>query len=393
MSKAKPKIIINSNPNHYDLNFDQINDDLPLAQAFFELLTNAFDSVKGDLNLVSIEVVHSNEIIIHDQGPGIMRQHLRFSRTNHQSNETGRFGIGLKDALAIIVNNGGNIKIESKHLLVNKLVRRAKEGYQEETYHASIVKHDPEMIGTRITVTAIGSEVALEEAKDRLIYYYPEEHLFTCPKGEIYVNNGESYQFYRGVLTCEGAKSLYTYNVYQNLSTEKIVTRDRTKLSKDALNQQISTILLKVPDDSELLVPLLEAYKAKTKYIEFKYKPVRDKLDNIIKNQQADNIERLPNGLQAVIIEPTPNEQKRIDQLFASTGFNYVVVSKFISRYNTQIESVIVELDIYLLRDILNLKRGQLAKHLGSLFIKETITFENDYPIRDVMVDIVEALT
>lgn len=391
--KPKPRIIIKS--NYYDLNFDQVNDDLPLSQAFFELLSNAFDAVKGDVNKVDIEIVNSSEIIIHDQGTGIMRQHLRFSRTNHVPKETGRFGIGLKDALSIIVNYGGNIKIESKHVKINKLVRRAKEGYEEESWHALISNHDPNIIGTKITINVIGAEAALEEAKDRLIYYYPENLLFTCPKGEIYVNNGENYQFYRGVLTCEGAKSYYTYNVYENIQIEKLVTRDRTKLSKNALNKIIMTILLKVPDDDELLKPLIDAYKKNSKgYIEFSYKEVREKLNEIIANELSDNVERLSNDYQVVIVEPTPKEQKRIKQLFDCTGYQYIIVSEFIGKH--VITSCIIDLDIYILRDQFNLGRGQLAKYLGNLFINENIPFHVegvDYPIRDLMVDIVESLT
>lgn len=393
--RAKPKIIVNS--EYYDLNFDQINDELPLSQALFELLTNAFDAVGGNKDLVNIEVVHNNEIIITDQGSGIMRQHLRFSRTKHSSKDTGRFGIGLKDALSIIVNNNGNIKIESKHVKINKLVRRAKAGYDEETWQAAIGIASPDIIGTKITVNAINAAIAIEEAKNRLVYYYSENLLFSCPKGEIYINNGSNSQYYRGVLTCEGAESIYTYNVYQNITIDKQVNRDRTKLSKNALNEQIANIILKVPDDNPLLRPLVIEYKKNpAKFIDYRYAKVKSKLDNIIIDEQKIQIVKLSNGYSAVIADPTPKERKRLDELSNCTGLSYFIVTEFINNKNkVKINSYlnINDHEVYILRDALNVGKGLLAKHLGKLFVDNNLEFENDYPIRDLMVDIVETLT
>lgn len=393
--RAKPKIIVNS--EYYDLNFDQINDDLPLSHALFELLTNAFDAVGGNKDLVNIEVVHNNEVIITDQGPGIMRQHLRFSRTKHSSKDTGRFGIGLKDALSIIVNNNGNIKIESKNVKINKLVKRVKNGYDEETWHADIGIASPDIIGTKITVNAINVAIAIEEAKNRLVYYYSENLLFSCPKGEIYANNGNHSQYYRGVLTCEGAESIYTYNVYQNITIDKQINRDRTKLSKNALNEQIANIILKVPDDHPLLRPLVIEYKKNpAKFIDYRYAKVKSKLDNIIIDEQKVQMVKLPNGYSAVIADPTPKERKRLDELTGCTGLQYIIVSEFITNKNgVKINSYFNTDDheIFILRSAFNVGKGLLAKHLGKLFTDNNLEFENDYPIRDVMVDIVETLT
>ena len=68
---------------------------------------------------------------------------------------------------------------------------------------------------------------------------------------------------------------------------------------------------------------------------------------------------------------------------------NCIIVSKFIG---SSITSCIEGQYIYILREVFNSPKGTLAKHLGDLLVKEKITFENDYPISHVMVDIVEAL-
>jgi hypothetical protein len=167
-------------------------------------------------------------------------------------------------------------------------------------------------------------------------------------------------------------------------------------LGKNDLNSQIKDIILKVPDDHELLQPLIAAYKkGQTDLIDLKYKDVRKKLDTIIANEESNLNIQLENGYTASIIDPTPKESERLEHLTDATGFQYVLVGEFMSTRSSKpdINSCIIETEIYIVREVLNQTIFNLAKHLGHLFIKEGISFENDVQIHDVVVDIIESLS
>ncbi|MBA2115591.1 sensor histidine kinase [Bremerella alba] len=97
-------------------------EDIPLSQAFFNVLDNAVKySVKG--SVVEIESVNRGNqvhVIVRDNGVGISAEHLphvfkRFYRVDASRNRAiGGFGLGLAIAKSVIASHRGTIEIQSK---------------------------------------------------------------------------------------------------------------------------------------------------------------------------------------------------------------------------------------------------------------------------------------
>lgn len=404
MSSGRRPIIVrkNNNVSYYDLNFEHINRNLPLWKAFFELLTNAYDCVNGSKSHVEIETVRSDKVIIKDRGPGIESKHLRLAESQHNSKQTGRFGIGLKDAISIIMNNGGNIKIQSRYLNVESIVLRPKENHQEHTYHAKKITPNSSLIGTEIIVNVVGASAAFEMAKDHLIYFYQQDPIFTCQKGEIYSVNDRYRQFYRGVLSCEGAKSLFSYNLYQTDAIDKLIHRDRELLSSKALNMHISKILMCVPDQHPIMDQLIEVFEKTYRqdpklYIEFSQIAFRKKIEKIISTRdRSSRVIQINSELSATLVEATSKELDRLKVLkdcCNNYSYSFTLVGEF--REYPDLESWVDMNDIYLTTSVLGLDNGSLAKKIGNIFTEiaqENEDFVEVYPIRDMIVDIALAI-
>ena len=93
--------------------------------------------------------------VIRDFGRGLRHEHLTQNENDekraHQDKVVGRFGVGLKDALAVLHRHDLNVQIRSRHGDI-ALVKQSKANFADVvTLHAAIFPpFDPSMIGTEV---------------------------------------------------------------------------------------------------------------------------------------------------------------------------------------------------------------------------------------------------
>ena len=103
----------------FDLNIDKILPDWELKHAIREIIANALDEQKLS-NTQEIQIFKDTSGFWHirDFGRGIEIKDFTQNQNNEKLNSQkviGKFGIGLKDAIATFDRNQVDIKIESKH--------------------------------------------------------------------------------------------------------------------------------------------------------------------------------------------------------------------------------------------------------------------------------------
>src|SRR5260370_42118945 len=143
----------------FDLNIEKILEGWELRHAIREVLANALDeqaltsSAEIRINKDSKGVWH-----VRDYGRGLRYEHLTQNenkeKLRYESKVVGKFGVGLKDALATLHRRGTGVVIRSKHGDI-ELEMTSKHGFSDvATLHALISSPaDPQQIGTDVAFT------------------------------------------------------------------------------------------------------------------------------------------------------------------------------------------------------------------------------------------------
>ena len=125
----------------FDLNIEKILENWETFHAVRELIANALDE-QLLTNTKEVEILkHGNSWIIRDFGRGLKYTHLTQNENQEKlsnPNVIGKFGIGLKDALATFDRKGIKVTAKSKHSQIT-IAKSEKEGFNDIlTLHAII---------------------------------------------------------------------------------------------------------------------------------------------------------------------------------------------------------------------------------------------------------------
>ena len=152
-ASVKNSTINESNVKQFDLNIEKILENWEVHHAIREIIANAFDEqVLTKTKDILIQKTSDNCWHIIDYGRGLNYHHLTQNENEEKlTNDKliGRFGVGLKDALATLYRHGIKVKIISKYGNIT-LKEASKSGFDDIiTLHAEIIpSQNPNMIGT-----------------------------------------------------------------------------------------------------------------------------------------------------------------------------------------------------------------------------------------------------
>jgi len=154
----------------FDLNIEEILEHWDVSHAIREVIANALDE-QFLTKTRDIEIFKDKDGVWHirDYGRGIRYEHLTQKENYEKLNNPysiGKFGIGLKDALATFYRRGVKVFIKSKFgdITIDKL---QKQGFEDIiTIHAIIYPpSDPNFVGTEFILENVNDE-DIEKAKD-----------------------------------------------------------------------------------------------------------------------------------------------------------------------------------------------------------------------------------
>ncbi len=245
----------------FDLNIEQVLEHWEPEHAVREIIANAIDE-QILTNTKDIEIYKIGQSWhIRDFGRGLQYSH--FTQNENQEKIAspfliGKFGVGLKDALAVFHRKGVGVEINSKYGHIS-LALAQKSGFDIQTLHAVFDEPlDRTFVGTEFVVTGI-SDVAIEKAKAMFLCFNSNLKLLEKTKyGEVYqCTNKPSVIYINGVQVATEENFLFSYNITNiNVQIKKALNRERSNVGRTAYSDTIKNILRQCTSDS-VLSPLV----------------------------------------------------------------------------------------------------------------------------------------
>lgn len=234
----------------FDLNVEKVLENWTVAHAIREIIANALDEqhITGT-DEMQVFKDDAGRWHIRDFGRGLKYQHLTQNENEEKQNHPnliGKFGVGLKDALATFDRNDVGVEVDSKygHITIGK---SEKHGFDDIiTLHAYIDEAvDPSFIGTEFTLTGCSAS-QVKNAMDLFLCFTDIEVLDRTPAGEILEKRTDVAEiFINGIKVAEEENFLFSYNITSITATlKKALNRERTNVGRSAYTDRIKAILL-----------------------------------------------------------------------------------------------------------------------------------------------------
>ena len=234
----------------FDLNIDRMLENWDAFHAIREIIANALDE---QILTGTQEILVSRDSIdqwcLRDFGRGLRHEHFTMNENQEKldhPNLIGKFGVGLKDALATFDRLGIETRIRSKFCDVS-FDRSEKHDFSDViTLHACISDpSDPAFVGTEFILRGCSIE-DIEKAKRLFLHFSREECIDKTQYGEVLEKIGKvSFVYINGIRVAEEENFLFTYNITSlTASIKKALNRERTNVGRAAYSDRVKSILL-----------------------------------------------------------------------------------------------------------------------------------------------------
>lgn len=350
-------------PKPFDLNIEKILEDWEIYHALREVIANAIDEQQLTATR-EIEITKDKESKwrVRDYGRGLKYEHLTQKENvekqmNH--NIIGKFGIGLKDALATFDRHNVDVSIKSKYgdITLGKL---KKHGFEDiSTLHAYISPpSNPNFIGTEFTLMGI-SDADVKRAKDLFLKFSGEPTIEKTKYGDALEKRTPVARIYvNGVKVAEEDNFLFSYNITAlNQSIRKALNRERSNVGRSAYSERVRSILVSSSSKeiARNLADDLKNYESGEIHDELKWLDVQEhavKILNSLEKVVFLTPEELANETMMVseaqmagyeIISIPSNLKRRIQGQTDDTGKPIRDLGQFSHEYNESFEFKFVE--------------------------------------------------
>ena len=313
------------NNREFDLNIEKILENWENYHAIREIIANALDEqiLTGTPN---IEIKQTSDGWWHiiDYGRGLNYHHLTQNESEEKLNNDrliGRFGVGLKDALATLYRHNVDVKIKSKYGIIT-LKTASKAGFEDIiTLHAEIVPTDNiSMVGTDFCLHGCTAE-DIEKAKSLFLCFVKDEILEKTKYGEVINSKGINKNIYiNGVKVAEEDNFLFSYNItLLNAQIKKALNRERTNVGRTAYTGRIKDILKDCCSEGVIqkLVEDLQEFGSGNRHDELSW--------NDVAMYTSMKMSELNKSTTFVTADDLKNTPSLIDDM-RSNGYNPIVV-------------------------------------------------------------------
>ena len=235
----------------FDLNIERVLENWTLAHAIRELIANALDeaALTGTAE-PEIGKDADGRWHIRDFGRGVRYEHLTQNenreKLSHPEQVVGKFGVGLKDALATFDRRGIGVRIRSQFGDITT-AKQAKHGFGDvTTLHAVIADpSDPDLVGTDIELTGVADE-EVEAAKALFRHYAGDEVLEETEYGVVLARPKWAARIYvNGLRVAEERNYLFSYDITSpTKALRAALNRERSNVGRSAYTDRVKSIVL-----------------------------------------------------------------------------------------------------------------------------------------------------
>jgi hypothetical protein len=228
-----------------------------VPEAIREVIANALDEQSLTGTAEPRIVKRRDGWHITDFGRGLRYQHLTQNESPEKRRKAdlvvGKFGVGLKDALATFHRRGIEVTVRSPHGDIT-LRRAAKKDFADvKTLHAAISKaSDRKRHGTDFALKGL-SDADMAAARDYFLRFAGDEELERTPLGSILKRaEGEPARIYvKGVRVALEEQFLFSYNITSTTAQlQRALNRERSNVGRSAYQDRVKAILLKAHSDA-----------------------------------------------------------------------------------------------------------------------------------------------
>lgn len=268
----------------FDLNIEKILEGWETCHAVREVIANALDE-QVLTNSKDVEILKDRQSVWHirDFGRGLKYEHLTQNENQEKlKNPTrviGKFGVGLKDALATLNRHKIKVLIRSKHGDIS-LGQTAKHGFPDVvTLHAIVnPPAEPAFVGTDVALEGV-SDADVAAAKSFFLKFSNQSVLDETSYGQILAKGGarNARIYVTGMLVAEEENFAFSYNITSLTATmRKALNRERTNVGRTAYTDRVKQMLLASNADAvaDTLANDLQKLEAGTNHDEVKWMDV-----------------------------------------------------------------------------------------------------------------------
>ena len=268
----------------FDLNMEEVLEAWGVADATREVIANALDEqALTDTKEVEIYEDEQGRWHIRDYGRGIRHEHLTQNedeeKLNNPDKVIGKFGVGLKDALATFYRNGIDATIHSKHETIT-VDKAPKSDFEDiETLHGLVYPAEREIEGTDVVLDGITKE-QIEDAKKNFLRFTDDELLEETKFGEVYASptDEDSSIYVTGLKVATEEDFLFSYNITKTTKTvREALNRERSNVGRTAYRSRVQDILQECEktEVAQRLIDDFENFTSGTTHDEVNWKSIR----------------------------------------------------------------------------------------------------------------------
>lgn len=249
-----------------------------------ELIANALDEqALTDTDPVVIEEQGEGQWFIRDFGRGLRYQHFTQGEDEEKlanpDKVIGKFGVGLKDALAVLYRHGVEVTIHSQHNTFTVEEAPKAEFEDVETLHAVVSPpENPDIEGTLVVLEDV-NETDIETAKRNFLRFSDEDLIEETKFGDVYAKPGEDARIYvSGLRVASEPDFMFSYNITN--TTKRIrdaLNRERSNVGRSAYTPRVKKILQECESGeiASQLVTEFGKFEEGTAGEELGWKPIR----------------------------------------------------------------------------------------------------------------------
>lgn len=233
----------------FDLNIEEVLENWEVEHALREIIANALDEqlLSGT---AEVEIFRDDQGNWHvrDFGRGLRIEHFTLNENKEKLHSTigiiGKFGVGLKDALATFHRKGIGVIIRSLHGTF-RLKKAHKYGFDDiVTLHIEYDDTPNAMCGTDVVLHGV-SDSDVVKAKSLFLKFSDEHIIETTDYGQILQRKENSGRVYiSGVFASEEPDFLFSYNITSLTDAmKKRLNRERLNVGRTTYADRIKDIL------------------------------------------------------------------------------------------------------------------------------------------------------
>ena len=233
----------------FDLNIEEVLENWEVEHALREIIANALDEqILSETTAIVITRDKQGNWYIQDFGRGLKIEHFTLNENIEKlaaiSGVIGKFGVGLKDALATFHRRGIGVLIRSPFGTFG-LKQEHKYGFSDiVTLHVEYDDTPNDMVGTEFVLHGV-TDADMAKAKSLFLKFANEETLETNSFGQILRRKENAGRIYiLGVFASEEPNFLFSYNI-TNLtdSMKKKLNRERLNVGRTTYADRVKAIL------------------------------------------------------------------------------------------------------------------------------------------------------